>query len=195
MEDALAAADEGADILGLVFAPSSRQVTVSTAASIVSEVRRHHQKSVKVAGVFVDAEPEAILQVRTLTGIDFVQLHGNEPPIILPLLGEGVIRALHVDTTVPSSHGWELASWLLFDTRSARGAGGTGESFDWTLLEGRSTSAQPCLLAGGLDAHNVRTAIQQARPDGVDVSSGVESAPGRKDPKRIRDFIRQVRNA
>ena len=196
VEDALAAADEGADLIGLVFAAGSpRQVSVRSASVITSELRRRHSRGPSVAGVFVDADPDAILQVRQLAGLDLVQLHGSEPAVILPMLGERVIRAFRVGRELPDTRGWEGASWLLFDTLSARGQGGTGESFDWKLLRGRSSASQPCLVAGGLTAGNVAHAIHDARPDGVDVSSGVETAPGIKDRHLIREFIREVRDA
>lgn len=195
VDDALAAADEGADLIGMVFAPSPRQVSLHIASTIVNELRRRHARGPRVVGVFVDADPDAMLQVRQATGLDFVQLHGSEPPVILPLLGGGVIRAIRVADTVPDASGWEEASWILFDTKSERAAGGTGESFDWSLLEGRSSATQPCLLAGGLHSGNVAEAIALAHPDGVDVSSGVEASPGVKDRKLIREFIREVRKA
>ena len=193
--DALAAADEGADLIGLVFAAGPRRVGLRAAAAIVDALHGRHGPRPRVVGVFVDAPADHVLRVRRATGLDCVQLHGAEPPAVCPLLGGGVIRALRVGDTLPCATGWEAASWLLFDTHSTRAAGGTGECFDWSLLAGAGRPARPFLLAGGLHRGNVAEAIALARPAGVDVSSGVEAAPGRKDHRKIRDFIQGVRSA
>lgn len=193
-DDALAAADAGADFLGLIFAAGSRrQVSVADASSITTAVRRVHPRTPRMVGVFMDADPAAIQTVQRIAGLDVVQLHGDEPPIMLDLIQAPVIRAFRVSGQMPSHEGWENASWFLYDTASEDRLGGSGRTFDWSILQGRTADQHPVLLAGGLDPMNVREAITAVRPDGVDVASGVETAPGIKDHALIRQFIKEAR--
>lgn len=193
--DALAAADAGADFLGLIFAPGSRrQVTLADAKVISQTVRKSHPRPPRIVGVFRDAEPEAIETVRRVVELDVVQLHGSEPPFMLDLINAPVIRSFPVSDSRPSTDGWESASWFLFDTASAQG-GGSGRTFDWKLLGGDRPAVNPILLAGGLTPENVGEAVAIVQPDGVDVASGVEVAPGIKDHDLIRRFISEARHA
>lgn len=192
-QDALAAADAGADFLGLIFAAGSRrQVSVADAAAIAETVRRNHPVTPRLVGVFMDAEPTAIQTVQRLVGLDMIQLHGNEPPIVMDLVQAPVIRAFRVANEPPVTTGWENASWHLYDAASADGSGGHGRPFDWNLLREYERTQTPVLLAGGLNAGNVAAAIEMVRPEGVDVASGVEAAPGIKDHALMKQFIREA---
>ncbi|MFN3413252.1 MAG: phosphoribosylanthranilate isomerase [Thermoanaerobaculum sp.] len=184
--DALMAAEAGADYLGFVFAPSSPR-TLSVADCLWVEAVPFPAK----VGVFRDQPRDFIEQVREKAGLSWVQLHGQEPPELCEALGgrQAVIKVITVETSVD----WELVktyaqvSRILFDA-----GGGSGRSFPWELL------ASPPLalrfwIAGGLSPDNVAQAIAVCAPAGVDVSSGVESCPGRKDPVKVRAFIRAVR--
>ncbi len=184
--DAEAAVAAGADLVGFVFVPTTpRAVTVE----MVGWVRS--LRGVETVGVFRDGELEEILEVRRALGLDWVQLHGAEPDGLLEHLGRNVLRC------VPATDGidWERVLGLgdrclpLLDS----GAGG-GVPFDWRILAGRPEQAR-FGLAGGLTPENVATAVLAARPVLVDVSSGVETAPGRKDGKRMAAFVAAARGA
>jgi phosphoribosylanthranilate isomerase len=184
----------GASAIGLVFAPSPRQVTPQAAAAIVAALPPEVHK----VGVFVNAPPDEINRVRRISGITHVQLHGGEPPSIVPMIQDAaVIKAFRVrdELTVP-----QALSWLaqldppsrqrvtpLFDAYDPHAPGGTGRSFNWKLLA--PIQGMRFILAGGLAAGNVRQAAQALAPWGVDVASGVESAPGIKDLALVEAFI------
>jgi phosphoribosylanthranilate isomerase len=193
-EDARLASREGADAVGLVFHEESpRHVDVEQACRIVAAL----PPLVLRVGVFVDAPAERMVEHAAAVGLDLLQLHGAEPHEALPALPRRVLKAFGVG---PGFRVEDVAAYaphvagILLDTRSADGrTGGTGRTFDWALA-GEVRERVPFLvLAGGLDAHNVAQAIRQVGPDAVDVSSGVESAPGRKDPDKLRSFIQAVR--
>ncbi len=184
--DALLAAEAGADFLGFVFAPSSpRALSLAHCGWI---------KALPFAGkvgVFCNQSREFIQQVREKAGLLLVQLHGQEPPELCHALGgpSAVIKAITVGENVD----WQLVARyasvarILFDA-----GGGSGRSFSWELLA-RRPFAMSFWLAGGLKPENVAQAIAACAPAGVDVSSGVESSPGRKDPGKVRAFMRAVR--
>ncbi len=192
IEDARVAVRHGADMLGFVFAPSSRRIEPETAGEIIAAVR--DEAPVQAVGVFVNAGPEEINRVAQLCGLDLVQLSGDEPDHIVAALEVPAIRAIHVrvndhpevlgDRIMASS-----AEIVLLDTARAGSYGGTGEAFDWGLLP---RLERRVLLAGGLHPGNVTEAIRIVAPWGVDVSSGVETN-GEKDHGKIGDFIRTVR--
>jgi phosphoribosylanthranilate isomerase len=202
---AKAAAALGADAIGLVFAPSPRRLDYEQARRIVDALPR---KLAKV-GVFVNADAEQIIKTVQRTGITHAQLHGEESPDLpeeLPVRCIKTVRVRGLDFAP------ELCDWVnrlrdpgslaavLLDAYSVAAHGGTGEAFNWDLLvEARNAGLLDCMppmmLAGGLTPENVTTALEQARPWGVDVSSGVESAPGVKDVEKIERFIQTVRDA
>ncbi|ACX52275.1 Phosphoribosylanthranilate isomerase [Ammonifex degensii KC4] len=193
-ESALAAVEAGADALGFVFAPSSRQVT----PSLVREVVASLPPFVAAVGVFVDAPLEIVRELVEELRLSAVQLHGRETPEYLQKLKAltrvAVIKAFRVATPDDLSGVEEYpADAYLFDTKVEGQMGGTGKSFDWEILRGRSFRA-PVILAGGLSPENVEPAIRIVRPYAVDVSSGVETK-GRKDPAKIRAFIARVKEA
>jgi phosphoribosylanthranilate isomerase len=185
--DAVHAAGAGATALGVVFAPSSpRCVTADRARDIVEAV----PAEVPVVGVFVNAPIEEIVAVVAHTGIRIVQLHGDEPERYALALKMPLLRAAGVDAALDA---WPTATWLL-DAVSGDGRGGTGRTVDWAQAAAVARRRRT-VLAGGLTPDNVAEAIATVRPFGVDVSSGVESAPGRKNPAKVARFVEQARAA
>jgi len=189
-EDAVMAADAGADAIGLVFARSPRRVDPEQAASILAALPPY----VEPVALFVNELASRIRSLCRMIGVRTVQLHGDEPPALAAALGEFcVVKAVHVASEADLEAMADYpASAFLLDTKVAGLRGGTGKTFDWQLAaraEGR------IILAGGLHPDNVAEAVRTAHPYGVDVSSGVESAPGRKDPEKVRAFVRNAREA
>jgi len=193
------ALEAGADLVGFVFfAPSPRHLDGPTAQALGRRVR---QRARKVA-LTVDADDVLLATILEVLEPDLLQLHGSEPPERVAAVRERfhlpVMKAIHVETAadlllVPSYAA--VADRLLFDARPPRDAtrpGGLGNRFDWTLLRSVEPGV-PFMLSGGLDADNVAAALAETGAPGVDVSSGVERAPGEKDPEKIRAFVRAVR--
>lgn len=206
--DARLAVEAGADAVGFVFAPSPRQVTVAEAASIGS----HLPPTVERIGVFVDAGLEEIYTTVRACGLTGVQLHfeaARELPAKLhERLGPAlrILRVVHFDAGTADLISEQIAEHgrnphvdgVLVDSRTVAAVGGTGVAFDWT--EARQTLFQNAkerklIAAGGLNPANVAQAIATLRPCGVDVVSGVEALPGRKDPDKVREFVARARAA
>jgi phosphoribosylanthranilate isomerase len=191
--DALLAADAGADAIGLVFWQGSpRHVDAATARRISDAL----PPSIVRVGVFVDAAADEMARTADEARLDLLQLHGSEPPEALSSLPRRVWKAVRVgrDFVTADALRYEgRASGILLDSRGDGPPGGTGKTFDWALACEVRKGASFLVLAGGLDAENVGAAIAAVRPDGVDVSSGVEASPGRKDPARVRAFIAAAR--
>ncbi len=184
VEDALAAAAAGADAVGLVFAPSPRRVSPESARDIVAAL----PPLVTTVGVFVNASPAYIRRVRDYCGLDLVQLHGQEDPATVRALAPRVIKALPVSPRrVPSPHEFPGAMLLL----DAALPGG-GRSFDWSLVR-ELAGKRPLILAGGLDPENLVRAVETVRPFALDVCSGVETSPGKKDRDKMARFIARAR--
>ena len=198
LEDARLAAEVGADLLGLIFyPPSPRYVNPEQACRIVQALR-DGSILVPCVGVFVDETLDAVRQIMVDCGLDYAQLHGEEPPeMAAALLEEGfqVVKAFRVrdGAFLAQVEDYPATAYLL-DTYIPGQPGGTGQSFDWALAAQASVYG-PVILAGGLTPGNVAQAVRTARPWGVDVASGVEAAPGRKDPPKVRCFIATVKNA
>lgn len=188
VENALMAAEAGADAIGLVFAPSRRRVTVEQAREIVDALPPFVTK----VGLFVDEDPARIEEVADACRLDVVQLHGSESPGFCAALGRTVIKAIRVKdaASLAVMDGYRVAGFLL-DSYHPEVAGGTGRTFDWDLAE-QVSGRYRVILSGGLTPANVTEAIEKVRPHGVDVSSGVET-DGRKDPAKIREFVMRVR--
>ena len=193
-EAAAAAVRGGAAFIGFVFfAKSPRAVTPAEAALLARAV------SIPKVGLFVDADDQAI--AAALPALDFLQLHGHETPTRVAQLrarfGKPVIKAVPIATTedIARARDYEgVADWLLFDAKprpDAERPGGNGLAFDWQLIAGTRWS-KPWLLSGGLTPENVAAAIAATGATAVDVSSGVESAPGRKDLGRIAAVLAAV---
>lgn len=192
-EDALFAAEHGAAFLGFVFAEGSpRKITPEAASAIVRLVRDTGHRTA-IVGVFRDQPISQVLKIADQVGLDVIQFHGSEPPATLMVCERPVIRALGVEKEIPPSKGWGDVAWMLYDRASAKG-GGSGEAFEWSLLEGVDRR-QKFFLAGGLTPDNVRSAILRVRPDAIDVSTGVEVAPGIKSPDKIRRLFEEVRSS
>jgi phosphoribosylanthranilate isomerase len=195
-QDARVAVEAGADAIGFVFwLGSARCVEVDVAREIGAGL----PASVVRVGVFVGASGEEMQRTAEAAHLDLLQLHGDEQPETLPALCRPAWKALRVGSAPPPPR--ELRRWagrvsgILLDTQSASAPGGSGESFDWSLARGAREHVGFLMLAGGLRADNVRHAIEIAQPDGVDVSSGVEASPGRKDEAKVRAFVAAVRGA
>lgn len=208
--DALVAAQMGADFLGFVFVPSSpRCVDADRAKRIVHYVRgwmkQEHDRrqldarcapfeprEIRFVGVFANQDRAEITAVARHAGLDVVQLHGDESPEEVASVRMPVIKAFRVGEELTEPVGYGAAHWYLFDAASSSRFGGTGTRFDWSLVRDLSEE-KPFFLAGGLNPENVAEAVRVVHPFGVDVSSGVESAPGIKDHEKIRRFIEEVR--
>ena len=189
----LAAAGEGADAIGLVFWPDSPRAVTPERARAIGEAL---PPFVVRVGVFVDASRDEMARVADAAGLDMLQLHGDEPPEALAGLPRRALKAVRIgDGFAPEDAlRYEgLAAGLLLDAPAPGRPGGTGRPFDWSLARGVRERTRFLLLAGGLTPESVAAAIHAVRPHGVDVSSGVESAPGRKDPKRVKAFLDAVR--
>jgi phosphoribosylanthranilate isomerase len=205
IEDAHAAADAGADAIGLVFwSGTPRVVAPAQAAAIVATLPAY----VTVAGLFVDPEPHAVRAALAAVPIDLLQFHGREPAAFCRSFGRRYVKAIPVKENVDlleSASPYGDAAGLLFDAfREGDLPGGTGCAFDWSRLTAdvRARLRRPLILSGGLDAANVGAAIGDIRPFAVDVSSGVEERDGHgaarrgiKDAARIRAFVQGVRSA
>ncbi len=187
-------AHEGADAIGLVFAKSSRQVNSHQAREIISVL----PPFVQSVGVVVNPDPDELTQLIDLCGLDIVQLHGDESPDFCALFKNRAIKALRIRSSsdLENIKRYEAhVRGFLLDAWSSSAMGGTGMTFDWTLAEkALAITNKPVILAGGLDPDNVSRAIKQVRPWGVDVSSGVEDSPGKKNLVRVRKFIKAVRS-
>jgi phosphoribosylanthranilate isomerase len=195
------ALDAGADMVGFVFFPASpRDVSLDTARALGARVQGRARK---VANT-VDADDTLLASIIEALRPDVLQLHGHETPqrvaAVRESFGVPVMKALPIETQADLAaiqNYTSVADRLLFDARPPRDAtrpGGLGKPFDWRLLENLDLSI-PFLLSGGLNADNVAEALRITRAPGVDVSSGVESAPGVKDPEKIHAFIRAARSA
>ena len=189
--DAEIACREGADAIGINFwSGSKRFVEDSQAGDILAAVR----PGVLKVGVFVNPHPLAVSQSLSKLGLDLIQLHGDESPQAWSdLPGDKLIRAIRVSSggSLAAAEGWNPC-YFLYDAFSEE-YGGTGKTAPWEVVA--AGGRRPFFLAGGLDAQNVAKAISTVRPDGVDVSSGVESGPGIKDEAKLVAFIASARAA
>ncbi len=193
-EDALAAAELGADFLGFLFVPTSlRFIEPERVAAIAARVREAGYAP-KFVGVFRDSPNDYIREVAAVAGLDFAQMHGAESDDDVRELGIPVFKTYRVGETLPDTRSTPSADWLLFDTYDAQREGGTGRRFDWSLLA-MYERIKPFLLAGGVNADNVAAAISLVRPDAIDVASGVESEPGVKDHDKMRQLFERIRGA
>lgn len=193
VEDALAAVELGVDTLGLNFWPGTKRcVSITRAQEIVAAVSGRAE----LVAVFVDADEATIRETLTQTGITWAQLHGEEPPSLVEALLPNAYKALGVrDDSVRARAATYPGEHILLDA-AVPGAmpGGTGQTFDWALATDIARTRK-LTLAGGLHPDNVAEAVRVVAPYRVDVASGVESAPGIKDPSRMRAFVDAVRGA
>lgn len=191
--DAMAAVEAGADVLGLNFYEKSpRHVPVKTAA----EISRGLPPFVMRAGVFVNPDEDLVTRAIGECGLGLLQFHGDEPPEFCAQFGLMSVKAFRIRDAeslapLPDFH---TDAWLL-DAYCPEARGGTGGKFNWDLAVAAQKFGKPIFLAGGLTPENVGDAVRQVRPFGVDVASGVESAPGKKDSAKMRAFVQAVRSA
>ncbi len=200
LEDGLHAVEAGADMLGFNFHPGSpRYVRPENCAAIVHLMRERGVHPLTV-GVFVNRMPNEVLAVLDRCGLDLAQLHGEEPPETLAALGKRAFKALRPKSASELDEALERypervePPALLLDAFRPGQYGGTGRPADWKLAGGLARR-MPILLAGGLEPGNVARAVREVQPWGVDVASGVESAPGRKDADRMKAFVSAARGA
>lgn len=190
VEDALAAAELGVDLVGLNFAPESpRRVSFELAAEIATAVRGR----LRLAGVFVEASAAEIRRALDELGLDLVQLHGEEPAEAVAALGARAIRVFRGAPSAAAIGKTPRAGLFLVDAPPAPGGprGGAGRTWTWETLAGLRFPA-PVLVAGGIAPGNVARALAASGADGVDVASGVESVPGIKDPEKMRRLVEEV---
>lgn len=190
-QDAEFAAELGVDAIGLVFyPPSPRAVDVAQATQILAKL----PPFVSRVGLFVNADSNQVEQVLNAVSLDVLQFHGDETADYCRQFGKPYMKAIRMRSgtdLVALAETYDSANALLLDTYQSGTPGGTGESFDWSMI----TPVQlPIVLAGGLNAGNVSRAIQQVQPYAVDVSGGVEQAKGIKNSDKMRAFMQEVRN-
>ncbi len=196
IQDAQAAVAAGADAVGFVLAASKRRVS----EDIVREIIKELPNGIEKIGVFVDEKGETVKRIASYCGLTGIQLHGEESSEYCRMLSEdgyNVIKAVRVKDKIDEQ---QLKPYLdlnaiLLDTYKTGQLGGTGEVFDWRAVLVYNWENTPYILAGGLHAGNVAEAVRITKPFGVDVSSGVEKEPGKKDCEKLREFIYQARQA
>jgi phosphoribosylanthranilate isomerase len=204
LEDALCVAEAGAEAIGFVFAESPRRATPAQVRAIIAQL----PSELIAVGLFVNASVEEVVSSAIMAGVKSVQLHGRETAeqvneITRQLNFEGfdglgwprLIKAfqLRSEDDLENLAPYDMADAFLIDTYVEGKAGGTGKKGDWGRAAKAKQFSKPVILAGGLNPENVVEAIEQVRPFGVDVSSGVESLPGKKDAEKIREFIMRAR--
>jgi phosphoribosylanthranilate isomerase len=191
LTDALHAVEHGATAVGFVFWPRSpRYVDPRRAADIISEL----PGTVTAVGVFVNQAVDEVQRVAATARVTTVQLHGNEPAAYADALGWPVWRAVALEDADDTLPAWPAQTTILLDAHDPVRRGGTGQTIDWQAAA-RVAAARRVVLAGGLTPENVTEAVTTVRPIGVDVSSGVEEAPGVKDFDKVARFLERARAA
>jgi len=189
--DAQFAASLGVDAVGFVLAKSPRRITPEMARKITSSL----PPFVSTVGVFVDMDLDSLRQIATFCKFDWIQLHGSESPEYCRALDFSVLKAIRVSSRqslkAMAAYSDSVGGFVL-DTYVKGQAGGTGKTFDWVIAR-EAKDYGPVILSGGLTPENVKEAVCTVDPYGVDISSGVESAPGIKDHLKMRRFVEQVR--
>ncbi len=191
--DGLVAAEAGADMIGLMFYDKSpRHISLATAVEISRALPPHVQR----VGVFVNPDAAQVMEAIAACGLNLLQFHGDETSDFCTQFGLMSVKALRVqnEESIAVLENYHTDAYLL-DAHSKSGLGGTGEKFNWDLAIEAQKFGKPIFLAGGLTPENVADAVRQVRPFAVDVSSGVESAPGKKDAAKVRAFIKSTRMA
>lgn len=197
LDEAIHAIDHGADMLGFNFYDRSpRYLSPDVAGKIIERLSGHVEK----VGVFVNSPATMVSDLANAVGLTAVQLHGSEDSVFIDRLRDLtdalLIKAIRVtpDFNFGSAAEYQVDA-ILLDAYSADQYGGTGDRFDWSLAAEVRRSVSALYLAGGLTPDNVAKAIRQVRPFAVDVASGVESSPGKKDPEKVEAFIRNAKHA
>lgn len=196
LEDARFASGALADFLGFIFYPDSpRYIEPAKAGAIINWIEGPEK-----VGVFVNQPLDDVNSIARKTGIDLVQLHGNESPEYCDLVEKPVIKAFHItadksatDLRIEIEPYADVADYYLFDSKTDSLWGGTGKVFDWEILK-KVTDEKPFFLSGGLNPENIREAIKTVNPPAVDLSSGLEESPGLKDFDKIETFFEEMRS-
>ncbi len=191
IKDAVFAVEQGADAVGFIFYNKSpRSVTMKLAKEIIAQL----PPFVDTVGVFVNESVDRVNKIAEYCGLDLVQLHGEESPAFCRKIRRRVIKAFRVKDlqSIKLLQDYAVSGFLL-DTFSDELQGGTGKVFDWNLAL-PAKKIGPVIMAGGLTPRNIKQAIRQVRPYGVDVCSGVEKEPGIKDPEKVRAFLENIRS-
>jgi phosphoribosylanthranilate isomerase len=193
LADAQAAVEAGVDALGFIFCEKSpRHVSLTEAA----EISKQLPPFVMRVGVFVDAPEDFVLRAIGECGLNLLQFHGDEPPEFCLRFGLMSMKAFRIrDAESLREIPRFQTDAVLLDAFSSATLGGTGEKMDWNLAIEAQKFGKPVFLAGGLTPDNVAEAVRKVQPFGVDVSSGVEISPGKKDHRKVRDFVANARNA
>jgi phosphoribosylanthranilate isomerase len=202
LEDARAAMDAGADMLGFnFFRPSPRFIEPIAAGKILESLRAERGQAITAVGVFVnESSPAAVLEIVTIAGLDAVQLHGDESIEFCQRLrkllnGKTLIKVLRViGRFTPTETEAYDADAIMLDSFHGEMRGGTGHVFDWSIARSVRDSVPRLFLAGGLAPENVARAIAQVQPYAVDACSSLESSPGQKSVERMKAFVQAVRN-
>lgn len=195
LEDARFVSGALADYLGFIFYEKSpRYVEPAEAGAIINWL-----EGPKKVGVFVNQSIDEVNDIARQTGVDLVQLHGDEPEHYCSLIEKPIIKVLHISGDEDADELQDMVdryedhvSYYLFDTKADGLWGGTGKTFDWSLIEGLQINA-PYFLSGGLKPDNVKKAITETKPYGIDISSGLEAEPGLKDFGKVEDLMDSMR--
>lgn len=192
LDDAMTCIRQGVSAIGFIFAESKRKVTVEAARRISLQIPPFITK----VGVFVEEDPSVIKEILTDCRLDLAQIHGDGTArAAFEILPGRVIKAFKAGLDEPDPH-WKEAPLraVLVDSYVPGQAGGTGKTFDWALFDKFRRLGFPLILAGGLNPGNIKDAILTARPDAVDLSSGVEHEPGYKDVEKVKKLMEEIRS-
>jgi len=190
VEDAVAAVELGADLIGLNFWPKSPRRVQRDAARAIAETCRAR---VAIVGVFVDASAAEIRRHHDELGFDLVQLHGDEPPGIADDLNLPIIEAFRFFPSMEALSAWQRASAILLDVAAGSRYGGSARGWNYASARRLPRDSRPLLIAGGIRPETARAALAASGADGVDVASGVERSPGEKDRERMQRLMEEVR--
>ncbi|NIP30174.1 MAG: phosphoribosylanthranilate isomerase [Candidatus Dadabacteria bacterium] len=192
LEDAQKAVELGVDMLGFIFVKNSpRYIDPDSARLIIREL----PSRIKKVGVFVNENLEELTVIKKIAGFDIYQLHGDETPEYCSKIKDKYIKAIRVKSAEDlNALNMYDTNYFLFDNYVEDEYGGTGKTFNWDILSNSSLNEKFVILSGGLNSENISKAIQIVNPDAVDISSGVEERPGKKDYNKMKLFVEAVRN-
>ncbi len=193
LEDAQMAVQSGADALGFIFAPSPRRIRPEKAREMINGV----PPFVKTVGVFVDERPHVVRQIMQFCGLDLIQFHGEESPEACGEFMPRAIKAFRIrdGSMLPSIRHYQgKIRAMLLDAFCHERAGGTGQTFDWDIAVTAKGLRIPVILSGGLNPSNIGDAISKVKPFAVDVNSGIEERPGKKDPLLMKELMAKIKN-
>jgi len=192
--DARMSVEMGADAIGFIFAPSPRQITPEKAREIICGI----PPLVQTVGVFVNERPDTVKRIMRFCGLDLIQFHGDESPEVCGDFMPHTIKVFRIRDSsmlqIIKPYCGKMRA-MLFDTYVKETMGGTGKTFDWGTAVTGKTLGVPIILSGGLKPSNIVSAISRANPFGVDVNSGIEERPGKKDHLLMEELMENIRNA